>query len=151
MILVMSSTIASMTARKLARADLAQAVSDYAVANTPLFLLRKLRVNQTVADIARLASGPVILSELRQALSRRPRTLRGAVLPYALLVALSMTSNTLLLRRAATLRAPHHEWFTYLCEVLSNGSTPTVTSTIQLPTSPKSKDVKTKGLAVTQF
>ena len=140
-----------MTVQKLGLADLSQAASDFAVANTPLFLLRKLRVNPVVAEIAQLANGNTILNALHTLLTRRPRSLRGAVKPYVLLVALSMKADTSHLQRASKFKSPHHDWYAYLCQVLLNAARPTAVSTIQLPSVPKLKNVKTKGLSVTQF
>jgi hypothetical protein len=126
-----------MTVRNLRALDLKQAASDFVVANSPLFLLRKLRANPVTTDIARGASPSVVLNALENSLKRRPRTRRSAIKAYVYLVALSMMPNTSHLKKAAALAAPHHEWFEYLAGVLLKTQTSTSVATIQMPVATK--------------
>lgn len=88
------------------------------MANSPLFLLRKIRQDPLTAQIAREAKGNTILEVLSDFLQREPRTLRTAVAPYVYLVALSMQSDATFLKLASVLSATHHEWFSFLCDFL---------------------------------
>ena len=76
----------------------------FAVANTPLFLLRKLRSDPAVLEIARVAQPKAILSALKKSLRRKPKTLSDAVSPYVYLVALSMTRDLGWMEEAARTR-----------------------------------------------
>jgi len=100
------------------RVRIPQAERDYAISNTPLFLLGKLRSNSAVQAIATGFDANEIFAALTKSLGRKPRTLVAAVRPYAYLVALSLKGDIPLLRNAASLDAPHHDWFRYLATVL---------------------------------
>lgn len=110
------------------------AESDLLVANTPLFLLRKLRTNQTVAEIAQFSRGSLVLSALKEALKQEPKTLRKTVLPYVYLVALSMMPESSFLQSAAKFKSPHHDWYSYLVEALIQSYRPATIKTIEIPT-----------------
>jgi hypothetical protein len=129
----MSGSSALMTVRALRSVDLSSAQSAFMVANSPLFLLRKLRDDPTVATIARRSRGATILSQLRRSLSREPRALHTAVVPYVYLVALSMQPDIKYLREASALPAPHHAWYTYLSGVLLQSYKPTTVQMVTVP------------------
>ena len=135
MISTTSVSNGSMTARKLLTVDLSQAERDYLISNTPLFLLRKLRDNSVVKNMAQGASSTSLLSALRSSLKHEPRSLATAVRPYAYLVALSMQQQPAFWKRAAALNAPHHQWFKFMAEVLSETGT-TGTSRVTLSLAP---------------
>jgi hypothetical protein len=107
-------TISSM---KMLDAELA-----FATANTPLYLLRKLRQSPTVARIAATKSAFQIYRSLASALKRKPKNFRDSVLPYALLVALSMRSDNKYLSAVAELPSPYHHWFKYSCDSIVGAS-----------------------------
>jgi hypothetical protein len=138
----MSGSFALMTARALRSADLSRAQSAFMVANSPLFLLRKLREDPTVAEIAKKTRTTTILSQLRQSLSRESRTLRTAVAPYVYLVALSMQPDIKYLVHASKLSAPHHTWFSFLSDVLLKTYQPT--SVTRITVSAGKKDAETR-------
>src|SRR5436190_13534617 len=93
--------------------DLSGAEAAFAVANTPLFLLRKLRADVAAMDIARLNSGKSILADLRRALQGKPVGFAESVLPYVLILALSYKTDFRLLRTAAKQRAARYPWYSY--------------------------------------
>jgi hypothetical protein len=129
----MSGSSALMTVRALRSADLSRAQSAFLVANSPLFLLRKLRDDPAVVMIAKYAVPTAILKQLRQSLSRPPRALHTAVAPYVYLVALSMQPDIRYLHEASELSAPHHAWFRYLSGVLLQTYKPTTVQMVTLP------------------
>ena len=126
-----SGTTASMTIRELSQANLCRAASDFSVANSPLFLLRKLRDDPVVMEIGRRASANALLTALRRATKHRPKKIVNAVRPYAYLVAIAQKRDPKLLHDARQIAAPHHPWFEYLATVLLNG--PTSTTILEVP------------------
>jgi hypothetical protein len=114
--------------------DLADAEMALAVANTPLFLLRKLRSDSSVQSISRAKSVAEILDALIFQLKRQPENLTQEVEPYVYLVALSMKRDLPSLKQAANMDAPHTKWFRYLAEVLVDEYKPTLRENIE-PTS----------------
>lgn len=125
------------------RLKLRQAESDFSVANSPLFLLRKLRVDPAVLDIATHASGETIFGALRKSLSKKPETIGHLVRPYVYLVALSMKPDLSYLHKAAVLNTPNHKWFGYLAKVLIDTYRSTSNATIVVAASPSSTATST--------
>ena len=115
---------------KRKQVDLAGAERIYAVSDAPLFLLRKLQADAAAREISSSLSVDEILDELKTSLQTKPRTLREAVEPYVLLVALQKKRNIDALKTAATLNAPYHDWFTYLSDVLLQTFTSTATMSL---------------------
>src|SRR4051812_21469407 len=68
--------------------DLSDAEFALAVANTPLFLLRKLREDEASRNIAIALPEAEIFRRMKQRLARKPKDLRERVEPYVYLVAL---------------------------------------------------------------
>ena len=100
---------------------LSEAEKVFAVANTPLFLLRKLRsepaVNE-VKDMSQKFTADEILKALRVAAKKKPSNFAESVRPYALLVALSFKSDVAHLKKAARISTRHYKWLSYLTDVL---------------------------------
>jgi hypothetical protein len=136
MIKAMSGSSGSMTVRALTRVDISGAERAFSVANTPLFLLRNLKIDPATAEIARNATGHTVLQALKQMCERRPRTLDAAVRPYVYLVALSMMPDISFLREAANVTMPYHRWFRYLAEFLVREYRPTSFTTVSIAPSP---------------
>lgn len=113
--------------------DLARAEAIYAVSNVPLFLLRKLLADAAPREISSSLSAAEILDELRTSVQTKPRTLRQAVEPYVLLVALSQKRDLAALREATAINAPYHDWLAYLSSALEQTFTPTTTTSLILP------------------
>jgi hypothetical protein len=113
-------------------ADLTQAAHMYAVANTPLFLLRKLRQDPVVYEIGTSFSGDQILDELHRAVETEPRNPVEYVRPYVYLVALSTLSEDRYLKGAAHLRnSERWDWFEYLRRVMLETYTPTAKQAVR--------------------
>src|SRR5215831_14434030 len=98
--------------------DLAGAEAVYAVSNVPLFLLRRLQSDAAAREISSSLSANQILEELKSSLDVKPRTLREAVEPYVLLVALAQKRDPNAMREATKINALYHDWFAYLSNVL---------------------------------
>ena len=120
--------------KKLQDIDLKQACRAFAVANTPLFLLRKLRQDSSVMEISRSFSPEAILKAIDVIFSQAPETLYDHVAPYAYLVALSKLSDGVHLRNALALRAPEQwNWFDYIRNVLIETYSPISHTTLWVP------------------
>src|SRR5882724_11742419 len=101
--------------RSFAEVDFSQASHAYAVANTPLFLIRKLQQDPVVHEVSRSFSGEEILEELRRAVEHEPRGLVEYVRPYVYLAALSRQQQGVYLKTAGQLtNAAKWDWFEYM-------------------------------------
>lgn len=118
----------------LNEADLTAACGAYAVANTPYFLIRKLRQDPIVSEIARSFSADVLFAELGRALEARPDDSVGWVRPYVYLVALAMAGQDQKLREAADLpNANRWDWFDHMRRVLLETSSPVTSRVLSVP------------------
>lgn len=104
----------------LEKIGIGRAEAIYAVTSTPLFLTQELRADPTIQRIAAGIDGGEILDALKRALRDKPASLHDLAKPYAYLAALSLKPNSSFLKEAATLEAPHFEWFAYLARALDS-------------------------------
>ncbi len=109
------------------------AVAAFAVANTPMFLLRKLRSDSAVERLTQLFSTDKLFSDLVASLGKKPENLTDAVKPYALLVALSRKGNLALLKELLKYPAPFSEWFSEIANILIQTSMPLTTTAFTPP------------------
>jgi hypothetical protein len=105
--------------------NLDQAAATFAISNTPLFLLRRLRADAAVKEISTAWKPKDILKALKSAGKKKPQTLNDAVAPYVYLVALSFNDDVAFLRKAASIAVPHHRWYSYIAQVLIDTYRPT--------------------------
>jgi hypothetical protein len=132
--------------------NLTNAQSQYAVANTPLFLVRKLQEDPVVKTISDTLTGVEILRELEQAVSHRPDNLLQAVLPYVCLVALWMKPDAAFLRGATKIKpVQNDEWFKIVRQALIQTYRPTARQLISVPmmTTPKAQIRSNSASSVT--
>ena len=108
--------------------DFLNAQTSYAVANAPLYLLERLRSDPDVQAVAATTAPKSIYKKIGSSLRKRPRTLRDLAMPYVYLVALGMTQDLALLRKASLLPTDA-KWFRYLAEILMLETTPTTAVT----------------------
>jgi hypothetical protein len=120
-----------------------------AVANTPLFLLRKLRSDPVVVEIARDVSDEELLDALRVVTQEEPQNIQEAVLPYVYLVALSVKGNLTILKQASDVDAPHARWFKYISKFLLQSFIPTQRSTVPIITPPTAFTSSTSSSVLT--
>lgn len=105
--------------RHLSEANLTNAVQMYAIANTPLFLIRKLREDSAVSEIALSFDGEVILEELRNVLRHDPQTAEDYARPYVYVVALAQKPEDRFLRQAFSLAGRQKwDWYEYVTGAL---------------------------------
>ena len=114
--------------------DLTEATQAFAVANTPLFLVRKLRADEAVRSLAREFGEQELLEGLRLSIAEQPTDLTSAVRPYAFLVALSLKLQADGIKKAAEISAPNWEWFDYISNYLITSFHPVQTTRIVLST-----------------
>jgi hypothetical protein len=127
--------------KNMVEADLGQAVQAFALANTPLYLLRKLREDPALQEIGRQFSGEQILVALEEALKQEPKSLLDFAKPYAYLVALSFKADGKPLSEAAKLPNTNKwEWFAYIQAVLTQTLVPTATFHIESKPTPLKPD-----------
>jgi len=97
-----------------ANIDLTELTQAYAVANTPLFFVRKLREDSAISEYGRHKSGNDILSDLRDALARAPSGVEDYVRPYAYLMALTLKHDAEYLKQIPELTEVQRwswDWF----------------------------------------
>lgn len=117
---------------KMQDIDIREAVQVYALANTPLYLIRKLKEDANIQSLSRQFSGEELLTALEGSLRKNPQTLEDYVRPYSYLVALALLPKDTYLRDAAKLpNAAKWEWYPYVQSVLMETFTPTQRLTIQ--------------------
>ncbi|MER8734361.1 hypothetical protein NKH28_32010 [Mesorhizobium sp. M1227] len=109
--------------------DLRNAVTAFVVANTPLFLLRKLQSEESlIRQINESTSERALISKLKAALRTKPKNLHSAVRPYVYLVALANREAFMALKQFAGHHYEAYPWFEYLTDViLQTGQTTTMT------------------------
>lgn len=113
--------------------DLNQACQYYSIANTPLFLVRKLQADPCVHALRDNFSGQQILDALRAGLAVGPNSTAEAVRPYAFLVALSLLPEIEPLRIASELPAKNWDWYEYVAAILVETFSPINAEMIRIP------------------
>jgi len=113
--------------------DLSQAAYTYGLANTPLFLVRKLQDDPAIRAISNSCSEDVILQSLRLLMGQEPTSALEAVKPYAYLVALWFKPEIGPLQQAAEMKTRAHQWYSYVAEVLIETYSPVQTQLIEVP------------------
>jgi hypothetical protein len=107
-------------------ANLTDASLTLAVANTPLFLLRKLKADPTVHEIAASFDGAVIVREISRLVCSEVRDATDYVRPYVYLAALSFLPDIRYLRAVAEIKGTKRwDWFDYINRVLLDTYIPT--------------------------
>lgn len=114
----------------IAEANLQNAAQAYAVANTPLFLIRRLQEDSTVQEIATSFSGEEILAELQRSAARAPESLLDYTRPYVYLIALAKQQNSDCLRAAGAVETKDWRWFSYMKDVLLETYSPLSTTSV---------------------
>ena len=105
--------------------DFSDAEFVLAAANTPLFVLRKLRKDRLVITLAQTFEKEELFRRMRAALRAKLRSHTDVVRPYVYLVALSMKGDLSYLNRAQKIPAKKHKWFGYIANFLADEFVPT--------------------------
>ena len=123
--------------------DLVRASRVYSVANTPLFLVRKLQEDPAVRATSERYAGEEIVATLREVIKAEPNTPEDAVLPYMLLVALAFKHTIEHLQRASELETEIFNWYSYIAQALLLSFSPIKQSTIEVQGSLSSPSLST--------
>lgn len=105
--------------------NLSGAEAAFAVANTPSYLLRKLRADPAIHEAARKYSFHELLRALKLSINKEPKTLSDLVRPYVYLVALYGAGHENTLEKAKSMSAPCYKWFSQIANTLSVEYVPT--------------------------
>lgn len=116
-----------------------------AVANTPPFLLRKLKKDPAIYELSRKLKPAQIFSELKSHLSRKPKSVEDLAWAYAYLFALFLAGEWKFIRAAKSLDAPHHAWFEYLANSLAVEFQPTNIQQVRIPQNPVKAGLSSKS------
>jgi hypothetical protein len=113
--------------------DLTEAIRILGIANTPLFLVRKLQADPVVREISEVCSSEDILAALRNSTGNEPASAEEEVLPYVLLVALWFKPEISGLEQAAGLSAETLNWYTYIADALLSSFSLVSVQSVQAP------------------
>src|ERR1700679_871601 len=98
--------------------DLGKCCSMFAIANTPHFLIRGLRQDATVQNIASSISSKEIFDTLREAMNSDPQTLEDYVRPYVYVTALSIKADYAFLNALPSLpNQQKWDWLEYVIKL----------------------------------
>jgi hypothetical protein len=113
--------------------DLTEAVRSLATANTPLFLIRRLKIDAAIRSISEGVSDDEILNGLRVVLDVGPTNPLNTVRPYAYLAALWMKPRPDALRAAVAMNANRWFWYQFMASYLMETYSPISTQTVLAP------------------
>jgi len=117
----------------LSKIDLSGAEETFALANTPFFLMKRLRSDPAVLQIAKCTPAQEILESIKSAVAEAPKNLREAIFPYVCLVALSLKSESAALKEAGAIQTNHFDWYSYVASVLFEEGNPSKVIKYSLP------------------
>jgi len=98
--------------------NLTETANIYLVANTPIFLIRRLQADPSVFALAQRCEAQDLYDSIVSSLAKSPENPVEAVRPFAFLVALRIQNSAELFYRAAELPAPHLPWFSTVARML---------------------------------
>jgi hypothetical protein len=135
--------------------DLSEAVRMYAISNTPIFLMKRLKADSATAEISRNFSGDQILAALRGLVDSPPANSSDYVRPYVYLVALSQLHEIRFLRAAVDIKGHEKwDWYEYIGRVLLDTYLPVTVTTVVVqtaPVSPRVQDTAAVNFEVLEF
>jgi len=115
---------------KPSEVDLSEAGNTYLIANTPLFLARRLQADSSTAVLSRSCSGEDLYAGILDALQGNPENPVDAVRPFVYLIALRGQGSPNLFFKAAELRSQSHPWYSTVARVLEATFIPQVNESI---------------------
>ncbi len=116
--------------------SLENAKSVYSLANTPLYVLRNLKQDAAVTQIARSRSSEEILHELSIRKSSSEETLDQTVMPFVLLVALGSKNDLTAVKEAERFSGSFGEWFSTIARAILLTTSPTSLSKLEMTRPP---------------
>jgi hypothetical protein len=99
--------------------DLSETANIYMIANTPLFLIRRLQADSSVAALSLHCGTNDLYSGIESALSASPENPVEAVRPFAYLIALRNHNDPDMFFKASELRAPYLSWYPTVARMLA--------------------------------
>jgi hypothetical protein len=115
---------------KPSEVDLSEAGNTYLIANTPLFLARRLQTDSSADLLSRLCSCEDLYAGIVDALQKDPENSIDAVRPFMYLIALRGQETPDLFFKAAELHSRRHPWYTTVARVLEATFIPQVNESI---------------------
>jgi hypothetical protein len=110
---------------------ISQAATYLTVANTPLFLSRKLRLEPRIAEFSSMTDDLTLFEKLKTLLAHTPQTLEEEAKPYVYVVALAMKNRSDLLLQAQQIISNDYRWFSHVLAYLVSSITPTSATVVQ--------------------
>lgn len=111
--------------------NMSDAETSVAVANTPIFLARRLRENPALQRAHALFGADKLLRALETIADREPRSITDATEVYFYLVSLSFDNDLKYLRRASELPVKHVKWFSEVAQYLLKSVRPISVTSVQ--------------------
>jgi hypothetical protein len=112
--------------------DLRQASYVYGIANTPLFLVRKLQDDPAIRALGTECPGEQLVDALRLIAALEPANSVEAVRPYAFLVALWFNPKIEHLKEASNIQTHVYRWYGYIAQVLLETFSPVQSQTVEV-------------------
>lgn len=112
----------------------ANAEANFVVANTPNFLIRKMRDDPAALALSQSLSGQQILEIFKAGVASEPATMRELVIPYLCLSALSRKETaSYLIAATAVASAEQFKWMAAYNKILVETYRPTSRQVFQVP------------------
>lgn len=106
----------------------------YMVANTPLYLARRLQADEAVRALNLVWSADQIAAEYRASVSRAPQTLRELVTPYVCLAALSLRDDiTALKEQTSASPLTAYRWLEQIRQIFIETYRPVTRQAFKVP------------------
>ena len=116
--------------------NLTDTANIYLIANTPIFLIRRLQADPSVYALAQLCAPLDLYAGIASSLAKSPNNPIEAVRPFAFLVALRIQNCAELFYRAAELPAPSLPWFPTVARMLGVTFVPNANVTMTVTPAP---------------
>jgi hypothetical protein len=112
----------------------ANAEANFVVANTPNFLIRKMRDDPAALALSQSLNGQQILEIFKSCVSSEPTSMRELVIPYICLSALSRKENvSYLVAATAFMPTSQFKWMTTYNKILVETYRPVSRQVFQVP------------------
>jgi hypothetical protein len=113
--------------------DLSSVEDAYLVANTPHYLLRRLRGNPIVRTLTQSLSPEELASAYRASVHKSPDSFRELVVPYICIVAIATTGRMDLLKELEGVSINSgYKWLRQIVEIVIETFRPTITKELRI-------------------
>jgi hypothetical protein len=115
--------------------DTSSAESNFVIANTPNFIVRKFKEDSAAQSLSKSLTGQELLEGFRSAVTIKPENLRQLVTPYLFLAAMYLKQAIPQLRDAAAYPVlPSYKWMATFRQILEDTFRPTGITNFKMPT-----------------